>query len=192
MTSWNASWSMKISEKWRDTTVGNSSSGVVFCSNNSNNKSVGSSSASASNEETMGRQVRKETAVDYVIGLLTTVPNSPPTPKRWLFSSDVRQRRTALGPVVTKTRILSRRRRKVDGGALLVSCIEPCFRNLLHSPPDTAFKQQRLKAWQPILTPKTVLPTLFIIGIIFGPIGGLLIWGSGMVIIPSFSSLSCL
>ena len=32
---------------------------------------------------------------------------------------------------------------------------------------DTAFKQQRLKAWQPILTPKTVLPTLFIIGILF-------------------------
>lgn len=47
--------------------------------------------------------------------------------------------------------------------------------------PDTAFKQQRLKAWQPILTPKTVLPTLFIIGIIFAPIGGLLIWGSSLV-----------
>lgn len=46
---------------------------------------------------------------------------------------------------------------------------------------DTAFKQQRLKAWQPILTPKTVLPTLFLIGIIFAPIGGLLIWGSNQV-----------
>lgn len=46
---------------------------------------------------------------------------------------------------------------------------------------DTAFKQQRLKAWQPILTPKTVLPTLFIIGIIFAPIGGLLVWGSSLV-----------
>ncbi|KAJ7756781.1 cell cycle control protein [Mycena maculata] len=45
----------------------------------------------------------------------------------------------------------------------------------------TAFKQQRLKAWQPILTPKTVLPTLFLIGILFGPIGGLLIWGSSLV-----------
>jgi hypothetical protein len=31
------------------------------------------------------------------------------------------------------------------------------------------------------LTPKTVLPTLFIISIIFGPIGGLLIWGSSLV-----------
>ncbi|KAF8606474.1 transcription regulator [Ceratobasidium sp. AG-I] len=46
---------------------------------------------------------------------------------------------------------------------------------------DTAFKQQRLKAWQPILTPKTVLPILFIIGLCFAPIGGLLIWGSGNV-----------
>lgn len=49
---------------------------------------------------------------------------------------------------------------------------------------DTAFKQQRLKAWQPILTPKTVLPTLFIIGIIFAPIGGLLVWGSSLVSFP--------
>ncbi|KAJ7581285.1 transcription regulator [Mycena floridula] len=37
-------------------------------------------------------------------------------------------------------------------------------------PANTAFKQQRLKGWQPILTPKTVLPTLFIIGLLFGPI----------------------
>ncbi|KAF8589931.1 Lem3/Cdc50 [Ramaria rubella] len=48
-------------------------------------------------------------------------------------------------------------------------------------PANTAFKQQRLKAWQPILTPKTVLPILFIIGILFAPIGGVLIWGSGKV-----------
>jgi hypothetical protein len=48
-------------------------------------------------------------------------------------------------------------------------------------PANTAFKQQRLKAWQPILTPKTVLPTLFIVGLVFAPIGGLLIWGSSQV-----------
>ncbi|KAL7411776.1 ligand-effect modulator 3 family [Mrakia frigida] len=48
-------------------------------------------------------------------------------------------------------------------------------------PANTAFKQQRLKAWQPILTPRTVLPTLFIIAIVFAPIGGLLIWGSNKV-----------
>lgn len=48
-------------------------------------------------------------------------------------------------------------------------------------PANTAFRQQRLKAWQPILTPKSVLPMFFIIGIIFAPIGGLLIWTSSKV-----------
>ncbi|KAF8964095.1 cell cycle control protein [Flammula alnicola] len=58
-------------------------------------------------------------------------------------------------------------------------------------PANTAFKQQRLKAWQPILTPKTVLPTLFIIGIIFAPIGGLLIWGSSLVTEMTFDYTDC-
>ncbi|KAF5386598.1 hypothetical protein D9615_001721 [Tricholomella constricta] len=58
-------------------------------------------------------------------------------------------------------------------------------------PANTAFKQQRLKAWQPILTPKTVLPTLFIIGIIFAPIGGLLIWGSSTVSEMTFDYSEC-
>ena len=41
---------------------------------------------------------------------------------------------------------------------------------------DSAFKQQKLPAWQPILTADTVLPTFFLIGIAFIPIGvGLLI-----------------
>ncbi|KAF2688687.1 CDC50 family protein [Lentithecium fluviatile CBS 122367] len=48
-------------------------------------------------------------------------------------------------------------------------------------PPNTAFRQQRLKAWQPILTPKTVLPIFFIVGIIFAPIGGLLLYASSQV-----------
>ncbi|KAH7392918.1 CDC50 family protein-like protein [Pyrenochaeta sp. MPI-SDFR-AT-0127] len=48
-------------------------------------------------------------------------------------------------------------------------------------PPNTAFRQQRLKAWQPILTPKTVLPLFFIVGIIFAPIGGLLLYASAQV-----------
>ncbi|KAI5855873.1 CDC50/LEM3 family [Tricharina praecox] len=46
---------------------------------------------------------------------------------------------------------------------------------------DTAFRQQRLKAWQPILTPKTVLPLFFIVGVIFAPIGGLLLYASAKV-----------
>lgn len=48
-------------------------------------------------------------------------------------------------------------------------------------PPNTAFRQQRLKAWQPILTPKTVLPLFFAVGAIFAPIGGLLIYASSQV-----------
>ncbi|KAH9946361.1 cell cycle control protein [Epithele typhae] len=58
-------------------------------------------------------------------------------------------------------------------------------------PANTAFKQQRLKAWQPILTPRTVLPTLFIIGVIFAPIGALLIWGSGLVTEMDFDYTDC-
>ncbi|KAL4649018.1 cell cycle control protein 50A [Arapaima gigas] len=38
-------------------------------------------------------------------------------------------------------------------------------------PDNTAFKQQRLPAWQPILTAGTVLPAFFIIGLLFIPIG---------------------
>ncbi|THZ89113.1 Lem3/Cdc50 [Aureobasidium pullulans] len=48
-------------------------------------------------------------------------------------------------------------------------------------PPNTAFRQQRLKAWQPILTPKTVLPLFFAVGVIFAPLGGLLLWASSQV-----------
>lgn len=43
-------------------------------------------------------------------------------------------------------------------------------------PPNTAFRQQRLKAWQPILSPQSVLPLLIIVSAIFAPIGiGLII-----------------
>lgn len=38
-------------------------------------------------------------------------------------------------------------------------------------PSDSAFKQQRLPAWQPVLTAGTVLPTFFVIGILFIPVG---------------------
>jgi hypothetical protein len=48
-------------------------------------------------------------------------------------------------------------------------------------PPNTAFRQQRLLAYAPILTPKTVLPLFFAVGIIFGPIGGLLLYASSKV-----------
>lgn len=38
-----------------------------------------------------------------------------------------------------------------------------------------------MQAWQPILSPATVLPTFFIIGLIFVPLGGVLLWGSNKV-----------
>lgn len=38
-------------------------------------------------------------------------------------------------------------------------------------PKNTAFYQQRLKSWQPILTPRTVLPLLLILTVICVPIG---------------------
>lgn len=48
-------------------------------------------------------------------------------------------------------------------------------------PPNTAFRQQRLKAWQPILTPKTVLPLFFCLAIVFCPLGGALLYASNQV-----------
>ncbi|KAI1790748.1 transcription regulator [Ganoderma leucocontextum] len=47
-------------------------------------------------------------------------------------------------------------------------------------PTNTPFKQQRLRAWHPLLVPRTVIPTLLAVGIILAPIGGLLIWGSNL------------
>eukprot|EP00033_Pygsuia_biforma_P000516 GCRY01000606.1.p1 GENE.GCRY01000606.1~~GCRY01000606.1.p1 ORF type:complete len:317 (+),score=16.46 GCRY01000606.1:239-1189(+) len=49
-------------------------------------------------------------------------------------------------------------------------------------PGGGAFKQQRLKAWQPILTPKNVIPTLICGGLIFIPIGIILLVFSNQVI----------
>ncbi|XP_054730236.1 cell cycle control protein 50A [Anastrepha obliqua] len=48
-------------------------------------------------------------------------------------------------------------------------------------PSDSAFKQQRLPAWQPVLTAGTVLPTFFVIGILFIPVGVALLYFSDEV-----------
>lgn len=48
-------------------------------------------------------------------------------------------------------------------------------------PSGSAFKQQRLPAWQPMLTASTVLPSFFIIGVAFIPIGIGLLHYSNMV-----------
>lgn len=48
-------------------------------------------------------------------------------------------------------------------------------------PSSSAFKQQRLPAWQPMLTAGTVLPSFFIIGIAFIPVGiALLLFSNGV------------
>lgn len=44
----------------------------------------------------------------------------------------------------------------------------------LRKPENTPFKQQKLKAWQPILTPNWVIGTFAIVGLIFLPVGILL------------------
>jgi hypothetical protein len=52
-----------------------------------------------------------------------------------------------------------------------------------HSIADTPFKQQRMKAWQPILTPVKVIGIFLILGIIFIPVGTSLLASSQKVLI---------
>lgn len=49
-------------------------------------------------------------------------------------------------------------------------------------PEDSPFKQQRLAAWQPILTPLRVIGIFVVIGIIFVPIGGVLLDKSNSIV----------
>ncbi|XP_057297991.1 cell cycle control protein 50A-like [Hydractinia symbiolongicarpus] len=48
-------------------------------------------------------------------------------------------------------------------------------------PSNSKFKQQKLPAWQPILTASTVLPVFFLIGIVFLPVGIALLVSSNNV-----------
>jgi len=52
----------------------------------------------------------------------------------------------------------------------------------LKRPGKTAFKQQQLKAWQPILTPIPVIITFLVVGIVFIPIGVVLLVYSNIVV----------
>lgn len=49
-------------------------------------------------------------------------------------------------------------------------------------PDNTAFKQQRLPAWQPILTAHSVLPAFFCLAVVFVPIGVVLLLASNDVV----------
>ncbi|KAF9941784.1 hypothetical protein BGZ65_001396 [Modicella reniformis] len=71
------------------------------------------------------------------------------------------------------------------------AAVHPTNKALVQLLIDTSFKQQRLKAWQPILTAKSVLPTFFILGILFAPLGGLLVWKNGQVTEMSFDYTNC-
>ena len=46
---------------------------------------------------------------------------------------------------------------------------------------DTNFKQQRLKAWQPLLTPVYVIGTFFVVGIVFIILGAVIYSASSKV-----------
>jgi hypothetical protein len=49
-------------------------------------------------------------------------------------------------------------------------------------PPDSDFQQQNLKSWQPLLTPSWVIATFFLIGIVFVPIGAIILSASAEVV----------
>mmetsp|Transcript_108218 Transcript_108218/g.186862 ORF Transcript_108218/g.186862 Transcript_108218/m.186862 type:complete len:393 (-) Transcript_108218:310-1488(-) len=54
--------------------------------------------------------------------------------------------------------------------------------NASKKPADTPFKQQRLPAWQPILSPPWVICCFFVVAVVFIPIGALVIVASGKVV----------
>lgn len=58
-------------------------------------------------------------------------------------------------------------------------------------PDNTAFKQQRLPAWQPILTARSVLPGFFVISAIFIPIGIVLLVASDDIVEVSHDYTRC-
>ena len=60
-----------------------------------------------------------------------------------------------------------------------------------HKPKNSKFKQQALPAWQPILTAGTVLPTFFVIGVAFIPIGVGLMYFSDTVKEVSIEYTNC-
>ncbi|KAK3596815.1 hypothetical protein CHS0354_036655, partial [Potamilus streckersoni] len=58
-------------------------------------------------------------------------------------------------------------------------------------PKDTKFKQQKLPAWQPILTAGTVLPAFFAIGVAFIPLGAVLYVTSDNVLEYKYDYTKC-
>jgi hypothetical protein len=57
----------------------------------------------------------------------------------------------------------------------------PAEKEKSRKPPESAFRQQRLAALMPILTARTVIPIFFVVGILFGPLGGGMLYASSRV-----------
>jgi len=74
-----------------------------------------------------------------------------------------------------------------NGGAITANLTDPKPKK----PQDSAFKQQKLPAWQPILTAGTVLPTFFVIGVAFIPIGIGMLYFSESVMEKSIPYTDC-
>jgi hypothetical protein len=55
------------------------------------------------------------------------------------------------------------------------ACLAAIMEDQSKKPKDNAFQQQRLKAWQPLLTPKWVISTFLCVGVLFLPIGVVLL-----------------
>lgn len=63
------------------------------------------------------------------------------------------------------------------GNPIIYNCISVRLSFVVSNP----FKQQKLPAWQPILTPKAVIISFFVIGLIFVPLGIGLVFSSNQV-----------
>lgn len=61
-----------------------------------------------------------------------------------------------------------------------------------NKPLDTPFRQQRLPAWRPLLTPQNVIPILFCIGLVFVPLGIVFLVSSTGVQEYAFDYTDCL
>jgi len=72
-----------------------------------------------------------------------------------------------------------------DCGRWVILLHDVCIVLLVWRCTDTKFKQQKLPAWQPIMTAGTVLPVLFAVGVAFIPLGvALLITSNNVCVLP--------
>ncbi|GME89838.1 hypothetical protein B5S28_g4254 [[Candida] boidinii] len=63
----------------------------------------------------------------------------------------------------------------------LSDSVQPEEKKKSHRPAENAFRQQKLKAYHPILTPKTIIPLLLAIAVVFIPLGAGMLYGANRV-----------